>query len=45
MLEGLFQPYILLFVGIFVVGIPVFIVLRLLWKAGTRLGRPPEPPK
>lgn len=43
MLEGLFQPmYILLFVGILVVGI-AFIVLRLLWKAGGRFGRPPDP--
>jgi hypothetical protein len=44
MLEGLFQPmHLLLIVGIFIVGIPAFVVLRLLWKAGTRLGTPPAP--
>jgi len=28
-----------------VIGIPAFIILRVLWKLGTRLGRPPDPPK
>jgi hypothetical protein len=37
MLEGLFQPMHLLVLAI--VAIPAFVVLRLLWKAGTRLGR------
>jgi len=44
--EGLFQPVhllILLAIGIVIVGIPAFIVLRLLWKAGTRLGTAPRP--
>lgn len=48
MLEGLFQPmHLLLFVliFIFILGIPAFIVLRLLWNAGTRLGRPPDAKK
>jgi hypothetical protein len=38
MLEGLFQPMHLLLV-LAIVAIPAFVVLRLLWKAGTRLGK------
>jgi hypothetical protein len=37
MLEGLFQPMHLLVLAL--VAIPVFVILRLLWKAGTRLGK------
>jgi hypothetical protein len=25
--------------------VSAFVVLRVLWKLGTRLGRPPDPPK
>jgi hypothetical protein len=47
MLEGLLHPmHLLVFFFIpVVVGIPAFVVLRLLWRAGTRLGTPPGPPK
>jgi len=38
MLEGLFQPMHLLLVLAIVV-IPALVILRLLWKAGTRLGK------
>ena len=37
MLEGLFQPMHLVVLAI--VAVPAFLILRLLWKAGTRLGR------
>jgi len=37
MLEGLFQPMHLLVLAIVV--IPALSVLRLLWNAGTRLGK------
>jgi hypothetical protein len=37
MLEGLFQPMHLLVLAI--VSIPAFVIVRLLWKAGTRLGK------
>lgn len=37
MLEGIFQPLHLLV--LIIVGVPAFVVLRLLWKLGTRLGR------
>jgi hypothetical protein len=37
MLEGLFQPMHLLVLTI--VAIPAFVIVRLLWKAGTRLGK------
>jgi hypothetical protein len=43
MLEGLLQPMHLLV--LIVILVPAFVVLRLLWKLGTRLGRPPAPPK
>lgn len=43
MLEGLFQPeHLKVMFALIVVGIPAFVVLRLLWKLGTRLGTPPQ---
>ena len=45
--EGLFQPmHVLILLAILVlILVPAFVVLRLLWKLGTRLGRPPAPPQ
>jgi hypothetical protein len=44
--EGLFQPMhvLIMLVILAAILVPAFVVLRLLWKLGTRLGRPPAPP-
>ena len=41
MFEALFQPIhlLLLFAFLLVGGVDSFVILRLLWKAGTRLGK------
>jgi hypothetical protein len=43
-MEGLFQPLHLLVLCLLflVIVVPAFVVLRLLWKLGTRVGRPPD---
>lgn len=42
MFEGLVQPahLVVLPIILLVIVVPGFVVLRLLWKAGTRLGKP-----